>query len=346
MDKAKLLLQLYSDYSDASVGNDMSKAEDLATAIHEDIYPHLMDAGTSEYAEEVYFAAVKFFQARHMQELIVNLQIKMFNITMEKEKNSKSDVDCTECVNRMRPCISKALRERFFHLAIELGKKGLNLAPKTQHLAFVVGKSLYMIGNYSDSQIWLARSLELVNEALTKDYSLTLRETRCITCFYLIMIGDFTNVLCYGYIIKDTMSILAETIKNEFQEKSILGKQTQPEIPSTETALTVETKSFIWYQLTDRLNIIKQKCKDAGMQFSSVIQMYRHYLIIFELIICPFISFRIAKRLVCAIADCMHKYCSDKQKACCMSCFYICICISVVNVLFTWLFVIFLDVLY
>ena len=66
-----------------------------------------------------------------------------------------------------------------------------------------------MIGNYSDSQIWLKTSLKLVNEALQKDYSLILRGTRQTICLYLLTSGYFTNILCYGYIIKDWMSLQA-----------------------------------------------------------------------------------------------------------------------------------------
>ena len=70
-----------------------------------------------------------------------------------------------------------------------------------------------------------------MNEALRKDYSLILRGTRQTICLYLLASGDFTSILCYGYIIKDGMSLEAVMIVQEIQEKYISGQWKQSEIP-------------------------------------------------------------------------------------------------------------------
>ena len=109
MSRTKLIMKLFSDYS---VGNDVTKAEDFATEICDVTYPYLLGADKSEYSEEVYFAAIQFFQARNMQDHVVSLQEKMYEIEKKKDECSKSKMDCTECINRVSPFISRALRNK------------------------------------------------------------------------------------------------------------------------------------------------------------------------------------------------------------------------------------------
>ena len=52
------------------------------------------------------------------------------------------------------------------------------------------------IGNYSDAQIWLKRTLQMIKEGLKDEYLLELREYRLQTCFYLLITGDYFS---YGY---------------------------------------------------------------------------------------------------------------------------------------------------
>ena len=85
-----------------------------------------------------------------MQDHAVSLQKKMYEIEKKKDECSKSKMDCTECINRVSPFISRALRNKCFDLVAMLGK---NLPPKTHYFALSIGQSLYMIRNYSDSQI-------------------------------------------------------------------------------------------------------------------------------------------------------------------------------------------------
>ena len=51
MSRTKLIIKLFSDYSDTRVGNDVTKAEDFATEICDVTYPYLLGADKSEYSE-------------------------------------------------------------------------------------------------------------------------------------------------------------------------------------------------------------------------------------------------------------------------------------------------------
>ena len=59
MNMIKLLLLLHNDYSNTSLGNDVTEAKSLSLSILK-AYPILMNAENSEYSEEVYYAAIKF----------------------------------------------------------------------------------------------------------------------------------------------------------------------------------------------------------------------------------------------------------------------------------------------
>ena len=344
MDGAKLIIHLYNDYLDKSLGNDIAKARNLSATIREEIYPYLLVAEKSEYSEEVYFAAIKFFKAQNMDEHAIGLQRKMFDMFKTLDKCSKDNANCS---NYYASVISKSMRNQCYYLAALLAKEGFSPLPKTLYLSYIIGKSLYSLGNYSESQYWLTISLKLVNDALQKRYSSTYRDIRCGICYYLIMSGNLTNIPCYGYIIKDTMSSQAAIIVHEIHEKYVLGKWKEPEIPPTEPALTAETLSFIWYELADRLEYaLKHKWENVKRQtsfISAIIKQHSLILSCFSFIFSPFI---IAISLVCIIAEFMHTFCSEKQIACCMSCFSLCICLSIFNTVTIYLFVIFLDLLY
>ena len=344
MDEAKLIIQLYNDYLDESLGNDIVKATNLSANIHEEIYPYLLVAKKAEYSEEVYFAAIKFFKAQNMEEHAIGLQKKMFDVIKQLDKCSKEN---THCSIYYASVLSKSMRNQCYYLAALLAKEGFSPLPKTIYSSYIIGKSSYSLGNYSESQYWLTISLKLVNDALRKRYSSTYRDIRCDICYYLIMSGNLTNIPCYGYIIKDTMSSQAAIIVHEIHKKYVLGKWKEPEIPPTEPALTAETHSFIWYQFADRLEYaLKHKWDNVKMQtsfISAIIKQHSLILSCFSFIFSPFI---IAISLVIIIAEFMHTFCSEKQIACCMSCFSLCICLSIFNTVTIYLFVIFLDLLY
>ena len=62
---------------------------------------------------------------------------------------------------------------------------------ETLRLSTVISLSYYQIGNYSDAQIWLKRTLQMIKEGLKDEYLLKLREYRPQACFYLLITGDY-----------------------------------------------------------------------------------------------------------------------------------------------------------
>ena len=57
MNTIKLQLLLHNDYSNTSLGNDVTEAKSLSSFIILEAYPYLMNAGRSEYSEEIYYVA-------------------------------------------------------------------------------------------------------------------------------------------------------------------------------------------------------------------------------------------------------------------------------------------------
>ena len=73
MNRIKLQLLLYNDYSNTSLGNDMTEAKSLSSLIILEAYPYLLNADRSEYEEEIYNAAIVFFQGQNMEENMIQL---------------------------------------------------------------------------------------------------------------------------------------------------------------------------------------------------------------------------------------------------------------------------------
>ena len=59
MEKAKLILDLYNDYSNETVGNDQAKASTLSVMV---IYPYLKTADRSQYSKERFMLPLAFSQ--------------------------------------------------------------------------------------------------------------------------------------------------------------------------------------------------------------------------------------------------------------------------------------------
>ena len=74
MNRIKLHLLLYNDYSNTSLGNDVTEAKSLSSFIILEAYPYLMNAGRSEYSEEIYYAAMQFFRRKNIEENVIQLQ--------------------------------------------------------------------------------------------------------------------------------------------------------------------------------------------------------------------------------------------------------------------------------
>ena len=308
MSKATLLLQLYNDYSDASLSNDLAEAREFTTTISQDINPYLLFAGDSEFSREVYHAARKYFKARNMREWELLLQAKMLYFINKKEMCKRNITECLSYTS----ISSNVQRYKLFQLVQISG----NNSSSAYYLRYIIGKYYYSIGDYSKSQKWLTELLELVNTVLKQKYSFTFKEIRCKTCYYLILSGNFTNFYCYGYIIKDMSSLLAIEIMYSWRK------------PENHT--TVEQKRFTWDVHHALLNM-------------NCIGYYS--LIVWCFILIPG-SYIISVFLVWIIANFMYAICSDKQKACCMSLFFIVIHVSMFITVTIYLLVLFLDIFY
>ena len=77
MEKAKLILDLYNDYSNETVGNDKANASTLSVMVIDEIYPYLITADRSQYSERTFYVAIAFFAALNMEDHVVSLQQKM-----------------------------------------------------------------------------------------------------------------------------------------------------------------------------------------------------------------------------------------------------------------------------
>ena len=75
--QAKLSIDLYNDYSNVLLGNNLSEAEQFSSIITEIIYEYLLLATGSEYIEDIYYDAVDFFRSKNMEEHVMMLQVKM-----------------------------------------------------------------------------------------------------------------------------------------------------------------------------------------------------------------------------------------------------------------------------
>ena len=248
MQQARLYLALYNDYSNVSVGNNESRAANFSNIIIETVYDYLIMASESEYVKEVYFDAIDFFSAKNMEDHVIYLQDKMQAIVKE-QCSSLTD----KCGNYHHRSAVDAWRRGCYHLAIYSGKRSLKVVVDRLtriKIYAIVGMSYYYIGEYIDSQKWIKRALQPLNK---DDYPILIKEgSRAQLCVYLIAGGDYFNIFCYGYFIKDVMSaISAAFIEYIHEEYSARSNSSQlPTKPRTvvETSVMEVKYSFIWSQ--------------------------------------------------------------------------------------------------
>ena len=261
MEQAKLILDLYNDYSSASLGNMESKANTLSSVIITDVYQYLMNASESEFVTETYYIAVEFFTSRDLEEHVVHLQQKMLTAV-------QGDQCILEKCERVgdRPA-TIAMNRKCYHLAIGLGKRAFYILEKASHpeqwqlmlkaeLARIVGFSYYYIGSYTESRVWITRALQHLNVQV-KATQCTLRQRfeRLPFCFYLIVSGDITNVFCYGYIIKDFMIMMTVDIIEGMQSEytSEHSSKTQPE---RSTDMAISEQKYMYHNIWINVNKI------------------------------------------------------------------------------------------
>ena len=152
MNRIKLLLLLYNDYSNTSLGNDVTKVKALSSLILLEAYPYLLNADRSEYEEGTYNTAIAFFQEQNMEENMIQLykrisdnillcdkswtthnlwyilytrSLSLFsfdraNTALEKDTSTVCKYNCALFYG---DCAVKAYKRQYYYLAIWSGHK-------------------------------------------------------------------------------------------------------------------------------------------------------------------------------------------------------------------------------
>ena len=347
MDQARLLLLLYFDYSIAFVhGDNIEMANNLSSVIEEDVYQYLRTASISDFSEDTYEAAIKFFQRKDNKEKVYILEHKMLDADLVKQ--------CVgiKCAKHFIDTAIDALNKQCYYRVIGLANASFqvhSVLPESNAVSsLLIGKALYYLGNYSDSQMWFRTALHYINMGLQNENIIFLR---WITCDHLLMSGDIFNVFCYGYLIKDFMSLSTiQTIK-ELRTEYYFNKETEVIILSTETSVTEQTHSYIW-SLADKYiatrlhmywfavtNILYESAREHSFLFKVVtitVKCMGLYIILYG---CSLI-------VIFIIAEIMSSCCTEKQIQCCCSCFNFCILTITLITTAMFLFILGLDWLY
>ena len=173
MNMIKLQLFLYSDYSNTSLGNDVTEAKLLSLLISA-YYSILMNADRHEYSEEVYYAAIEFFQGQNMEDNVIQLQKKIIENTFLCDESNcmltslKSSTLCNlNCALIYGHFAVKAYKRHCYYIAIWSGQNYSDKLIGEYHdglgcaSSLIVGQSYYHIGNYSAAKMWLKRLTDL-----------------------------------------------------------------------------------------------------------------------------------------------------------------------------------------
>ena len=332
MDQARLLLLLYFDYSNASVGDNIDKANNLSSVIEEDVYQYLRTAKISDFSEDTYEVAIKFFRRKGNKEKVYNLEHKMLDADFVEEcvtiRCAKIFIDTAE----------DALNKQYYYRVIRLANASFqvhSVLPKSKaESSALIGVALYYLGNYSDSQMWFRTALHYINIHLQNEYDINIIFLRWITCGHLLMSGDIFNMFYYGYLIKDFMSLLTiQTIK-ELHTEYYFNKETEEIILSTETSMTEQTHSYIW-SLADKYiatrlhmywfaatNILYESAREHSF-FLKIVYITVGSIIL--LLLLYIILYGCSVLVIFIIAEIMSSCCTEKQIHCCCSCFNFCI---------------------
>ena len=350
MDQALLTIYLYNDYSNETVGNNIEKASNLSQIIEEEVYQYLMTADISDFSEDVYKVAIKYFQERKSIAKAVNLEHKMLDAEQIEQCYTM------KCSNHLFQITGDAWVNKMYYRAIRLA----NVAFQSYHdlgllkveaiSSFIIGSSLYHLGNYSDSQIWLKWAMQNVSQELKKEYLDTeMRFVRFYTCGYLLIGGDIFNLFCYGYILRDVMSELAyemwEFCKTEFDFEYLKEESSSTEIQQK------NSYNIIWSSM-DKIFVTKLR-KIFKMYLSTLanqlLEGMRDFSFFFKVCYVTFLvtycSFIIYPVTILVIARIGLSYisCALKYKVRCLG---ICLLISYAVPFTMFLFLLGLDWLY
>ena len=116
MQQAKLSIDLYNDYSNESLGNSVSQADEFSSIITENVYEYLLTATGSEYLEDVYYDVVDFFSDKNMEMHVLLLQLKMNDIIQSRCDLENDDI--YECAGYSFSATVHAWERQCYYLTI------------------------------------------------------------------------------------------------------------------------------------------------------------------------------------------------------------------------------------
>ena len=367
---------MYNDHLNVSVGSNAKYAEILARIIIEEIYPYLMNT-ILFYPREVYYLAVEFFLANNMEEHTIDLQFKMTEIIHCNESemtwNENSEyykyfkkhfkelaTQKTElplkCAIYYLEFSSDAYNRQCYHLAVWLGNKTFQMFDEA-HLnsypwvgfapSIILGRTHYKLGNYSMAQMYLRHTLKHINEIskLSNEQGLEMRGVRATTCFYLMMSGDIFNPLCYGYMYKYLIYVVAAQATEMLYNEKVRNEEIQL---STATAVTEQTHSYIWSHLKSKiifehLYIEERWLRTLDELVRDNLPWFLILYIVIVLISCV-IYYCCTELVICIAIRCMSCCCIiAEQKIWCLKRMYCCRHLCFLSII---LFLICLDWLY
>ena len=285
-DQARLLLDLYNDYSH---NNETIKARDVSAMVTNEVYHYLVTAEKYEYNEQLYYYAIHFFRAQNLESEVVQLQKKMINSSVPcSETNCERTLKMGEVLELLKSLTERltedpatltarcefkcavyyaevaeeAYKLECYYLATWAGEQSIGyfdeLGEQYSVLKFApksfVALSHYGIGNnYSATQILLKQALQNINNAIRLNYfSWKIRELRAALCGHIILVNWASSPLLYVYFLKDFIVVLVIGVPLIFSTLPYIvwdgfSKQ-QKTFLNTETGLTEQKYSFIWSQ--------------------------------------------------------------------------------------------------
>ena len=204
MQRAHVILKLYNDYTNTSIGNDAMKKEHFSTLFFPQIYEYLLSASSSEYSEDVYYEAIDILRTWNKVEELVELQMIMI-----KHTKLCTEYACTwsfkrgiffamkrfailhfldndplytcsfKCATDYTDLAEEAYERQCYYLAIWAGKQRCNLFEKLgepysvlQHVPASISVMSYkeIEGKYADVWPILKKALHHTNRAIKYEF--------------------------------------------------------------------------------------------------------------------------------------------------------------------------------
>ena len=327
MEKAKLILDLYNDYSNETVGNDQAKASTLSDMVIDEICPYLITADRSQYSERTFYVAIAFFAALiNMEDHVVSLQQKMISNEgicncagpLKQGKYFKQNVSLVMNLDELKPlcefkCAAhyadiaqEAYERKCYHLTIWAGEQSYDKLGEVHTVlkfepSSLIARSYFDMGNVSLALMWLEIAVKHTSEAIRFNFvHFELRNLRMLLCKYTLKLS-FKSFKCYFYFLRDIIHFLLVLpflvmvfpiwYMNEYtgHEEMTL---------SAETGLTEQKYHFIWSQFSTvhTPNFVEQWINAA-------------------IFVVPFVGALLYYCILCCV-------CCDLKRSC--SCWFIC----------------------